>query len=112
MAKEAQREYEEAKGRAKEMIERKIKKYHQEKWRDFGRGRERAKNIYKELNRLMKRGKKREEVTEIRGEDGNTIKGEKEIMTEVERVWGQILNEGNQVEAGGEKKRMEMVNGD
>ena len=96
----------------KRMCEKKIKEYHKRKWREFGNGRERAKNIYKELNRLMKRGKKRDEISEVKGEDGNMIRGEREIMKEVERVWGKILNEGNPVEEGGGKRRTEMVDGD
>ena len=112
VAKQAEREYKGCKEEAKEMIEKKIKEYHKRKWREFGEGRERAKNIYKELGRLMKGGKKREETLELKGDDGNMIRGEREIMREVERVWGKILNEGNPVEEGGEKRRAEMMNGD
>ncbi|ELT97600.1 hypothetical protein CAPTEDRAFT_205878 [Capitella teleta] len=79
---------------------------------DLGRGAERNRNMFRELKNLMNKGKGKEELAEFLTEEGEAIKNEDEIVAEIEKVWGKLLNTSGEAVLGVEKERFEMIDGD
>ncbi|ELT96537.1 hypothetical protein CAPTEDRAFT_216074 [Capitella teleta] len=72
---------------------------------------ERNRNMFRELKNLMNKGKGKEELAEFLAGEGEAIKNEDEIVVEIEKVWGKLLNTPGEAVLGVEKERFEMVDG-
>ncbi|ELT95324.1 hypothetical protein CAPTEDRAFT_211571 [Capitella teleta] len=111
-AKQAWREYQEAKEEASAVMLKKMNETNRKGMQGLGRGAERNRNMFRELKNWMNKGKGKEELVEFLTEEGEAIKNEDEIVAEIEKVWGKLLNKSGEAVLGVEKERFEMVDGD
>jgi exonuclease III len=111
-AKQAWREYQEAKEEASAVMLKKMNETNRKRMQDLGRGAERNRNMFRELKNWMNKGKGKEELVEFLTEEGEAIKNEDEIVVEIEKVWGKLLNTSGEAVLGVEKERFEMIDGD
>ncbi|ELU10911.1 hypothetical protein CAPTEDRAFT_211652, partial [Capitella teleta] len=111
-AKQAWREYQEAKEEASAVMLKKMNETNRKRMQDLGRGAERNRNMFRELKNWINKGKGKEELVEFLTEEGEAIKNEDEIVVEIEKVWGKLLNTSGEAVLGVEKERFEMIDGD
>ncbi|ELU15661.1 hypothetical protein CAPTEDRAFT_187138 [Capitella teleta] len=90
-AKQAWREYQEAKEEANAVMLKKLNETNKKRMQDLGRGAERNKNMFRELKNWMDKGKGKEELVEFLTEEGEVIKNEDDILAEIEKVWGALV---------------------
>ncbi|ELU17978.1 hypothetical protein CAPTEDRAFT_202661 [Capitella teleta] len=69
-------------------------------------------SLTKRLTSALAAGKGTEELVEFLTEEGEAIKNEDEIVTEIEEVWDKLLNVSGEAVLGVEKERFEIVDGD
>ncbi|ELU03004.1 hypothetical protein CAPTEDRAFT_203313 [Capitella teleta] len=64
----------------------------EENARSGQKGRKNNRNMFMELKNWMNKGRGKEEFVEFLTEEGEVIKNKDEIVAEIEKVWGNLLN--------------------
>ena len=77
---------------ASDLVTKKIANWNKRRMKEMGRGHERQRNIFRELNRYLGKGKSMVEVEELMDEEGQVWKKKEEMEACITRTWGKLLN--------------------
>lgn len=107
--REAWNTYQKKKKKAAETVAEKIKEWSKKKMEDLGRGHERSKNMFRELNRHMGKSKRLSSLEEVIDSTGQTTRKREEMEKAIVETWEKLLNTEGEAQMGEDKVGHQMV---